>query len=128
MPEEMTKRLFTLGFARRVRLTLELNKDKTGDIYHHPSEKRIVRKCIDLSCQKPLHAIGNEPKSFSEEKWLEAYLIRKAKENNWILQLANRKFRFLYSQLNFRATGSKPPRPLDLLLYEQETNHLTVME
>jgi len=129
MPEEKDKQLFTRSFAKKVRRALALNNNETGDTYHHPSENRIVSKCIDLSCQKPLHAVDNEhPKSSSEEKWLEAYLIRKAKRNNWELELAGRKYRFLYSQLNFRAEGSEKPQPLDLLLYEKETRHLVILE
>jgi hypothetical protein len=126
--KKMDKPLFTEEFARGVGRAIQLNRDETGDIYHHPSEKKIVRKCIDLSCCKPLHEIGNKPRSNSAEKWLEAYLIRKAKRNDWVLKLAGRRFRFLYSQLNFRGTKGKPPRPLDLLLYELTTGHLVVME
>jgi len=126
--EKMDKPLFNTAFATRVRRAIELNRGEPGDIYHHPSEQKIVRKCIDLSCRKPLHAIGNEPTSNSEEKWLEAYLIRKAKRNGWVLDLTGRRFRFLYSQLNFRGTESERPRPLDLLLYESDTGNLVVME
>jgi hypothetical protein len=115
-----------------VRCAIELNRDETGDIYYHPSEKRIVLKCIDLSCNKPLtevHTAENKPKSRSAERWLEAYLIWRARRNCWILELANeRRFRFLYSQLKFPQEGIKKARPLDLLLYEQEIGHLVVME
>lgn len=121
---------FTPAFARRVQLALKRNRSEMRDVYHHPSEKRIVEKCIDLSCQKPLHdASGGHPKSSSsEEKWLEAYLIRKAKRNDWILELANKRFQFLYSQLNFRSTQTTNPRPLDLLLYEPGTYSLVILE
>lgn len=121
------KDLFTKPFARRVRDAIKLNKIESGDVYYHPSEKRIIKKCIDLSCQKPLHDADNKhPKSsWSEEKWLEAHLIRKAMKNNRELELAGRKYHFLYSQLNFRG---KPPRPLDLLLYEPAVHHLVIME
>ena len=121
------KVLFTKPFARRVKDAIELNRVEKAEVYHHPSEKKIVRKCIDLSCQKPLHdASGEHPKSsMSEEKWLEAYLIRKAMKNNRMLELAAREYYFLYSQLNFRG---KPPRPLDLLLYEPRMHHLVIVE
>ena len=121
------KRLFTNAFAQRVRDAVELNNTAVGDVYYHPSEKKVVKKCIDLSCQKPLHDANNDhPKSSrSEEKWLEAYLIRKAMRNNRELELAGRKYLFLYSQLNFRG---KPPRPLDLLLFEAGLHHLVIME
>lgn len=61
----MDKPLLTPEFARRVIRAIELNRDEPGDIYHHPSEKAIVPKCIDLYCHKPLHEIGNKPKSDS---------------------------------------------------------------
>lgn len=120
---------FTEAFTRKVQHALEQNRSEPRDIYHHPSEKRIVAKCISLSCQKPLHAADSDhPRSSSDEKWLEAYLIRQAKRNNWILELAGRDYHFLYSQLNFRAEGTKPPRPLDVLLCEKETHHLVILE
>lgn len=129
MIDKTNKPHFTPVFARRVRLALELNRNELRDVYYHPSESKIVGKCIDLSCQKPLHASDNEhPRSFSEEKWLEAYLIRQAKKNDWMLELANKRFQFLYSQLNFRGTGTTNPRPLDLLLYEPSTCCLVVLE
>jgi hypothetical protein len=130
MIDNIKRPYFTPAFARRVRVALELNANELRDVYHHPSEKRIVEKCIDLSCRKPLHDAGGEhPKSSSsEEKWLEAYLIRKAKRNDWILELANKRFQFLYSQLNFRGSVTTNPRPLDLLLYELDTCSLVIFE
>jgi len=121
---------FTPPFAKRVRLALEKNRNELGDVYHHPRENKIVRKCINLSCQKPLHDAGCEhPKSSSsEEKWLEAYLIPKAKRNNWVLELVNKRYQFLYSQLNFRGTQSSKPRPLDLLLFEPDSSGLVILE
>jgi hypothetical protein len=88
-----------------------------------------VVKSMDLSMPHPLCEVNSRPGSPSAERWLEAYLIRRAKSSNWILELANKRgFQFLYSQLKFRGTGVKKPRPLDLLLYEQEIGHLVVME
>ena len=128
MAEESSKPQFPPRFAEKVKCAIKLNRNETDNVYHHPTESRIVKKCLDLSCKKPLHAVGNIPQLPSEEKWLEAYLIHRAKRNNWVLELANKRFRFLYSQLNFRGTVSERPRPLDLLLYEQETHHLIVVE
>lgn len=125
------RQYFTPAFARRVRVALELNENELRDVYHHPSEKRIVEKCIRLYCRKPLtamHADENEPKSHSPERWLEAYLIQLAKQNNWMLKIANKKYQFLYSQLKFPEEEGKKARPLDLLLYELETKNLIVME
>lgn len=124
----MSKSPFRPQLVRRAR---ELNMDKSisGEIYFHPTENNIVVKSIDLRLRHPLCEVNNRPRSDSTERWLEAYLIRRAKSNNWILELANKKgFQFLYAQLKFRRIGVKKARPLDLLLYEQEIGHLVVME
>lgn len=134
MEPKRVKRLFTKNRVRLIEGARELNGDAkiSGDIYHHPSGNGIIGKCIDLACHKPLtavHTAENKPKSYSAEKWLEAYIIRRAKRNGWILELANRRgFQFLYSQLKFPQTEVGKARPLDLLLYEQEKGHLVVME
>jgi len=65
----------------------------------------------------------------SVERWLEAYLIQKARENDWYITLAGCNYQFLYSQLKFRlnkSTGTVPT--LDLLLYEPKNRHLVVIE
>jgi hypothetical protein len=109
------------------------NKSEKGDWYHHPTEKDIKEKCIDLSCIKPLHERNNEPKgkNTSAEKWLEAYVIQLAKrERNYdgLFDLAGKKYRFLYSQFTFRSTDKHGPRFLDCLLFDPESNHLVIIE
>ena len=57
----------------------------TSFVYYHPTENGILRKCIDLSCHKPLtkvHTFENKPGSSSSEKWLEAYIIKLAKRKD----------------------------------------------
>jgi len=123
-------RLFDEKLTNHVKAALKQNAEMTaGNIYYHPREGGVLAKCIDISCKKPLHDAGNtHPASSSPEKWLEAYLIRKAKANHWILDLDGHEFQFLYSQLQFRGTESDKPRPLDLLLFERDTACLIVME
>ena len=128
MPEERNVKYFGPAFAKRVTRATKRNRQETGNTYHHPTESRIVRKCIDLSCLKPLHAEGNKPKHPSEERWLEAYLIQRAKKNDWMLEMADKKWRFVSSQFKFREGEGKPARPLDLLLYEPKTQQLVVLE
>jgi hypothetical protein len=129
----MTKensRLFDNKLTKHVKAALQQNAETTAsNIYYHPREGGVLAKCIDVSCKKPLHDAGDpHPASSSPEKWLEAYLIRKAKANHWILDLDGHEFQFLYSQLQFRGTESDKPRPLDLLLFERDTACLVVME
>jgi hypothetical protein len=111
----------------------EKNKAEQGDLYHHPTEKGIIVKNIDLSSGKPLHGIHNEPegKNTSAEKWLEAYIIQKAKHSNNYeesFELAGSKYRFLYSQLNFRSEGKNGSRPLDCLLFEPASCRFIIIE
>jgi len=118
--------LFPKKRVELIQEAISQNKPNSGDIYYHPAYTRMVRKCIDLSCHRPLHAAESrhfkEPNSKGlEEKWLEAYLIQQAKKNGWILELCGKKYKFLYSQLNFKSEGKgKPARPLDLLLYDAD--------
>ena len=73
---------FTEKFVRQAR---EANREESDNVYHHPREDKVVKKCIDLSCRKPLtneHKPNNQPKSGSPEKWLEAYIIQLAKRSN----------------------------------------------
>ena len=123
-------RLFNEKLTKHVKAALKQNAETTAsNIYYHPTEGGVVPKCIDIICKKPLHDAGDpHPTSSSPEKWLEAYLIRKAKANHWILELDGHELQFLYSQLQFRGTGSDNPRPLDLLLFERDTGCLVVME
>lgn len=109
------------------------NRNEIGDVYHHPTENGIVEKCIDLSCRKPLHAIGSEPNSDSSERWLEAYIIQLAKHSNnyrepFNLSGIENKYKFLASQMKFESYEDSPARPLDCLLYDVSTNHLIIME
>jgi len=126
--------LFPKKRVERIHEAIAKNKPKMGDIYYHPAYSRMVPKCIDLSCQRPLHAAGSahfkepEPEKL-EEKWLEAYLIQQAKKNGWILELCGKEYQFLFSQLNFKSEGNGiPARPLDLLLYDPDACCLVVLE
>lgn len=132
MGVDQTGKQFSKQHRKRIGQAWKLNMTEMRDIYHHPASQRIVRKCIDLSCQKPLHEMnGSHPtgNSTSPEKWLEAYLIQQAKKNEWILELDGTEYRLLFSQLNFKSEGGgKHARPLDLLLYEQDASRLVVLE
>lgn len=125
----------TVPFTEKfVRQAWEANREESDNVYHHPREKKVVKKCIDLSCRKPLteeHKPSNKPESGSPEKWLEAYIIQLAKRSNnyrKMFELAGGHYHFLYSQLNFRETASSKARPLDCLLYEPATHNLVVVE
>lgn len=134
MPIEETKDLFTDKFIDNIRRAIERNQreSKDTDIYHHPTEARIVKKSVDLTLKKPLGLFGDrQPKSFSQERWLEAYLIHKAKRNNWILELAGKQYKFLASQLKFRReveAQGKTHRLLDILLYDEHDSELVILE
>ena len=130
MIEEMSKPPFSPELIQRAR---ELNKDKSisGDIYFHPTESNIVVKSIDLSMRHPLCGVNTRPRSSSEERWLEAYLIRKAKRNNWMLEFANERYELLYSQLKFRSEQKTPGEEhtlLDLLLCDEYKKNLVILE
>lgn len=94
----MATQLFNPAFTQRVKRARELNAREAKDIYHHPTEDGIVRRSIDLASPKPMSEIGSAAKSPSEERWLEAYLIREAKKNNWMLQFGEKQYRAMYSQ------------------------------
>lgn len=134
MPKEETKGLFTDKFIDNIKRAVERNQreSKDMDIYYHPTAARIVKKSIDLALKKPLGRFGGkQPESFSQERWLEAYLIRKAKRNNWILELAGKQYKFLASQLKFKReveAQGKTHRVLDILLYDEHDNELVILE
>lgn len=131
MTKDEEKQLINKKLVKTARLQNESNPVTT---YSHPTSTRIRNKCIDLSCKKPLHDV--KVKCFTEsssdssvERWLEAYLIQKARKHDWKITLAGCNYQFLYSQLKFRldkTTGKVPT--LDLLLYEPKNRHLVVIE
>jgi len=135
MSKGRPKPLFTRSYVRLIKLARELN-EKTKiyeDLYFHPTEKKIRVKTIDLSRTNPLCEVNSKPRGKQdwEERWLEAYLIRKAKRNDWMLLLAGKEYRFLCSQLKFRqdrTKGEKQGRILDLLLYDEKEERLVVLE
>ena len=135
---------FTKDLAENIHKAWEANKKEVDNVYHHPTTNGTVKKCIDLSCNKPLtkvHTSENKPKSNSPERWLEAYIIQLAKQsNNYkepfelvdkehnLVAVTELNCRFLYSQLKFRRTEDSGARPLDCLLYEPATHHLIIAE
>lgn len=141
MSEVKPGRLFSRRLIDHTKRARELNEDKSisGDIYFHPTEKRIVVKSIDLGMPNPLCEVNSRPgtgskeakKQYWEERWIEAYLINWAKRNNWRLLPAGKEYRFLCSQLKFRqdrTKGEKQGRILDLLLYDEKEERLVVLE
>lgn len=122
------KQLINKNLVVKARLENETNPVTT---YSHPTSTCIKKKCIDLSCKKPLHEVKVKcpTESSSVERWLEAYLIQEARKNGWRITIAGCNYKFLYSQLKFRkdkTTGKVPT--LDLLLYEPKNSHLVVIE
>ena len=136
-----SRKLFTSSYIRMIKLARKLNHNKkiSGDIYFHPTERRIVVKSIDLSLPNPFCEVNRRPgarsseknRQYWEERWIEAYLINQAKNNDWKLKLQKNEYRFLLSQLKFRRDISKGERQgkiLDLLLYNDEKQYLLVLE
>jgi hypothetical protein len=116
-----------------VRKAWEANKSEAGNVYHHPTQKSTIKKCICLSCRKPLHDVRNKPESDGSEKWLEAYVIQLAKQSNnyqhpFQMTGVTSGYYFLDSQRNFKSDINSHARPLDCLLYEHETHNLVVVE
>ena len=130
MSKEKEIKLFTPAFTERVRLARRENIIEEKPIYHHPASTKTIEKCIDPSCNKPLHKYAGPHPKFDRpapERWMEAYLIRKAKRNHWSLNIDGHKYQFLFSQLKFREEGENS-RVLDLLLYEKGTGYLVIWE
>ncbi|MFA5629021.1 MAG: hypothetical protein WC958_01995 [Dehalococcoidales bacterium] len=131
---------FDEKFKDNVIKAWELNKNELNDVYYHPTKREIVKKCIALSCKKPLtklHLKEKQFKSTSSEKWLEAYIIQAAKKSNnykkaFKLNGLDSQYYFLYSQLNLtgirNSEGKYTNRPLDCLLYEPSTQKLILWE
>lgn len=122
--------LYNKEIVEKARLA---NQTEKGNVYHHPTQTHVIKKCIDLSCRKPLHDIKNKPKSDGSEKWLEAYVIQLAKHSNqyqspFQLTGVSNLYYFLDSQRNFESDINSPSRPLDCLLFEPETHNLVVIE
>ena len=111
----------------------EANRKEKRCVYHHATQEKVIEKCIDLLCRKPLHDIKNKPQSDSSEKWLEAYIIQLAKHSNqyqdpFQLPGVPNCYYFLDSQRNFEKYDGNSARPLDCLLFEPETSNLIVLE
>lgn len=139
MSKNNPKALFTKSYIHLIALARELNEKKeiSGYLYFHPIEakNKIVAKTIDPNLTNPLCEVNSKTKGKQnwEERWVEAYLIRQAKKNNWELDLAGKKYRFLASQLTFRASerlkkGRRKHTHVDLLLYNKEEGGLAVLE
>jgi len=123
--------LFTDTYVKRIQQAIELNNVETGKIYHHPTPTTIIEKTIDISSKNPLCGIDSVPRGEQNwgERWVEAYLINKAKNNGWKLDLAGKKYRFLASQLTFRRHPEwKGTKHVDLLLYDEKNKNLVVLE
>lgn len=132
MTDKIPEVLLTEKFIELIKQARKLNEDKKiyGDLYFHPRESgnKIIVKTIDLSRTNPLCEVNSvlSDKRDWEERWVEAYLINKAKNNGWEFDLAGKKYRFLASQFTFR--GRKEHRHVDLLLYDEEEGCLVVLE
>ncbi|MFC2001523.1 hypothetical protein ACFLUZ_03340 [Chloroflexota bacterium] len=135
------KKPFTTSYIRMIRLARKLNHNKkiSGDVYFHPTEKRVLVKTIDLIRPNTLVEVNirrrtrlsDKDRQYWEERWLEAYLIKQAKTNNWKLKLLEKEYIFLLSQLRFRrdpGKGERQRKTLDLLLYDDEKQHLVALE
>ena len=132
-------RLFTSSYIRMIKLARKLNQNKkiSGDIYFHPTEKRVMVKSIDLGLPAPFNEVNSRhgariseaDRELREKRWLEAYLIKQAKNNDWKLKLVDKEYVFLLSQLRFGRgrKGEKQGKTLDLLLYDDERHYLLAL-
>jgi len=123
--------LFTDTYVKRIQKAIEFNNVETGKIYYHPTPTTIIEKTIDISSKNPLCGVNSVPKGKQNwgERWVEAYLINKAKNNGWKLDLAGKKCRFLASQFTFRRHPEwKGTKHVDLLLYDEKNRNLVVLE
>lgn len=126
--------LFTSKYIKLIKLARELNENVIyrSDLYFHPQEggNEIIVKLIDLNLTNPLCRFTSRPQGNKwEERWVEAYLINKAKNNGWKPDLAGKKYRFLASQFTFRKDPDSPgTRHVDLLLYDEEKGDLVILE
>ena len=139
MLKEQPKALLTDNFVDLIACARKLNKNRkiSGDIYFHPKESgnKIIVKTTDLNQRNPLREVNSKAPDGQdwEERWIEAYIINKAKRNDWELDLAGRKYRFLASQFTFRASlnlekGMVKHTHVDILLYDKEEGCLVVLE
>lgn len=139
MLKEQPKALLTDSFIALIALARELNENKkiSGDLYFHPAESdnKIIVKTTDLNQRNPLREVNSKTpdKQDWEERWIEAYLMNKAKKSDWELDLAGKKYKFLASQFTFRASpnlekGRRKHTHVDLLLYDEEKGCLVVLE
>lgn len=135
------RKMFTRSYIRMIKLSRKLNQNKniSGDIYFHPTERKIIVKSIDLGLPNTLCEVNNRPKArlnerniqYRGKRWVEAYLIKQAKNNNWNLKLQKNEYRFLLSQLKFRRDirkGERQGKILDLLLFNDKKQYLVVLE
>jgi len=137
MTDRTPKQLFTPSYIRRIIQERDRNmKTEFPDyIYRHPAASETVVKTIDLSLTTPLCGINSKPTRNQnwQERWVEAYLINKAKKNNWELSLAGKECSFLASQFTFRENDDlkidgTQHRHVDLMFYDKENKHLVVLE
>jgi hypothetical protein len=133
MSNGKSEKLFSEKFIKLILLSRELNEHVRfrTDFYFHPQQSgnEIVVKTIDLFLVNPLCKFNNEPQGNRwEERWIEAYLINRAKENNWRLEIDGKTYRFLASQFTFQKRPEwDGPKHVDLLLYDQDKN-LVILE
>lgn len=94
----MAAQLVAPNFVNQIKRAKELNDREKQDVYHHPTERGIVKRSIDLASPKPMAGAGSGPKSSSKERWIEAYLIQEAKQNSWMLGFGEKQYKVEYSQ------------------------------
>ena len=134
MKEVESNNLFDRKFIDLIRRARELNEDGKifGYIYFNPGKNqgKIKIKTIDLNSKTPLCEVNSRPSGQDwEERWVEAYLINRAKENKWRLERDKKTYRFLASQFTFqRQHGWTGPKHVDLLLYDEQNKNLIVLE
>jgi hypothetical protein len=85
-------------FEKHAKRARELNDREKKDVYHHPTERGILKKSIDLASPKPMSRPDGAPEAPSRARWIDAYLILEARRNNWTLQFGEKHYGVRYSQ------------------------------
>lgn len=105
----------------------QLNNNSTEEnIYYCATPNGITARSLDLSspyvfCANTGEGNGNKP-----EYRLQAYLVKKAKANNWILPIPGKDWVLIDTERNFaKTTGHKKP---DLIAYSQQENAYIILE
>lgn len=102
------------------------SNQEEGDIYYCATPSDITQRSLDLSNRYVFCANTGEGNSDRPEYRLQAYLIKKAKANKWILPIPGKDWVLIDAERNF--AGTKGNRKPDLIAYSQQENSYIILE